>query len=258
MNTKYLIILLRIIHMMFIVLRKLFITLWFWLGVIISLIFASLIALLYVNELDKESAIYIFDVLIMKFLYNWMTIPRIWVVKVQYPTTFKLMHMKKHNPFIIASNHISIIDTIILSQMIKIPKVYIHSTYIKHIWWLAWVFKVAQYIPNNKKVLSNCKYNLKHKYSVLVYPEGIYSNEINPRKLRNLQINAFKLSAEMKIRVMPIALEGTGFAFMYGIVDISLINISILKPIQRYNNYQKIATKFADSINKTLEIKYTE
>jgi len=202
--------------------------------------------------MDKEIALYIIETLIFGFIYKWMTIPKIWKVKFNLPDKFKSDKLKKYAPYIIASNHVSVIDSIILSRT-PLSKVLIYSSFIKYILPLAWVFRVAQYIPNNKRTMKNCKLKLEMGDSIIVYPECSYGKSLNPKHLQNnLQKGAFNLCIYTEMPIIPVAIKGTGHAFIYGIIDISNITIDYCIPLKKSDDITELITKFKKSINAHL------
>jgi len=223
--------------------RKIFVTLYFWLLISLTNIFAaSLVAIeiIIFSSYDQRYMRSIVENVIAKNCIYMMTLLDIWTVEyIDNRTKFRTR--KDSNPYktkpnyIIVCNHLSIIDTIFTSQL-PFDKIYT--------WKKKWVYTpifgqlcylgghitidTNDIVSRQNSIQKSCEY-LNAGLSVLFYPEGT-RNKI-PNTLLPFKNGAFRVAKQTNVKILPVTIIGTDQGCNGFICDIATIKIIIDDPI---------------------------
>jgi len=235
----------------------------FWLlliGVIIVLFPLSFIVWIIVYPFDhKRSVIHWW--LIYEFSFLSAIMP-VWRIKVEG-------HEKAvpKTPYIIISNHQSLLDILILFCL-KCNFKWISKIENSRVPFIGWYMLMANYIyidrgnkESKAEMMKKCEENLKNGISILMFPEGTRSHdkEIGPFKL-----GAFQLALQTDKSILPVVLDGTGGILpKHGLIfkGKSNLKIRILDPVHPGSfgtaNPEELANRFrtfmADELRKIRE-----
>jgi 1-acyl-sn-glycerol-3-phosphate acyltransferase len=119
----------------------------------------------------------------------------------------------KNTPYIIISNHQSLLDILIL-HCLRYRWKWISKIENSKIPFLGWYMLMAEYIyvdrgnkDSKAEMMGKCEQNLRKGISILMFPEGTRSKdkEIGPFKL-----GAFQLALMTDKSILPVVLDGTG------------------------------------------------
>lgn len=249
-------------------LKKILLTLWFWLVVIIATAITGVLSLLVLTTqilymiffpphklFDLHDIITIIIENVMAgMIYECMVGPGFWKVSAYTAGDIEMKDLQKGR-YILAPNHTSIIDTLLIAMFSN------RKTYTFNMKW-AWVpgfgqlCLLAGYVGissgNKSTVVKRISEKVKKGYSVMIYPEGTRSK--NPDALQPLKTGAFRIAQNTQTPVLPITIKGTAAAVdRYGLVDTGVIKIAFGEPfdvekdeggIQRaIEKYKKIMEK---------------
>lgn len=178
-----------------------------WAG-IVGLILIWLPVLAIVRIFDRDPALYNTGRVFRKLGYAISKINPNWNVKIDdgYKT------LDDRTPFVIVSNHLSNADIPVISNLPWEMK-WIAKKELFDLPILGWMLKLAGDISVDRKssnkriaVFSKCSNYLKKNVSVIFFPEGTRSRD---GRLNKFAIGAFDLAIREKMKVLPIALDGT-------------------------------------------------
>ncbi len=234
---------------------------WFLLiGTIILLFPFSFVLWLLVYPFDHDRKI-IHWWLIYEFSFLSRIMP-VWRIDVS-----GIEKIQPKTPYVIISNHQSLLDILILFCL-KCNYKWISKIENSRVPFLGWYMLMANYIyidrgnKDSKAVMmKKCDENLKKGISILLFPEGTRSHdkEIGPFKL-----GAFQLALLSDKPVLPVVLDGTGGILpKHGLIfkGKSNLKIKILDPIHPGSfgtaNPEELANKFRElmvnELNKVRE-----
>jgi 1-acyl-sn-glycerol-3-phosphate acyltransferase len=227
-------------------LKKILLTLWFWLVVIIATAITGILSLLVITSqvlymifFPPHKLFDLHDIITMiienvmaGIIYECMVGPGFWKV-IAYTTGDIEMKDLQKGRYILAPNHISIIDTLLIAMFSN------RKTYTFNMKW-AWVplfgqlCLLAGYVGissgNKSTVVEKISQKVEKGYSVMIYPEGTRSK--NSDLLQPLKTGAFRIAQNTKTPVLPITFNGTVAAVdRYGLVNTSVIKIAFGEPI---------------------------
>lgn len=255
--------LLGITYEFLIILRKILITIWFWLGVCLGAILAGAFSILFqiVNIFTKQQgwgeimSSHDFITLCIEFfmadlIYYWMTVPRIWKVTEYSSTKIDNINKLLRKNYVLASNHTSIIDTMFMATF-PFKKTYTYNKKWSKIPVFGWLCLWADYVgitPENKsRIVEMTVDKVKQGYSVMIYPEGTRSK--TPWILQELKTGAFRVAKDADVKVMPIVFHGCSDAVnRYGIADIAHVKIAFLMPFE-VEDVKEGVEKFRRTVN---------
>ena len=231
------------------------VTIYIWLITFISLTITYLIILVGSPILDSSQNRYIFENIGIKFIYMCVKLANIWKIRIIDQRKFK----EKNTQYIIISNHISLIDGLLL--------LYIHKNKI------GYVAKKFGTIPILSGILKSCNYTLiakedpsttngvvnntisllnkDPKLSLFLFPEG--KRNSNPNQMLKFKTGGFRISMETNIPILPVTIIGSDKAHSIGswLFNPSKIKIIIGKPIfpSKYNKLQTFIKNVKISIS---------
>ena len=131
-------------------LSEILLTIYLWTLFIPVLLFANICFLLLYPFVKKERFTKIFEILLLKTMLYSMVLPGFWKVKIT-----DLRKIKNKN-YIIISNHVSFIDSVILAS-VPLTKKYIIANMFTKIPLFGWLTKLAGFISadRNNEATSN-------------------------------------------------------------------------------------------------------
>ena len=244
----------------FIYLRRLLVTLWFWLGISVGTLLTSiLVAFFFIFKRDMVThdfiTLLIEDVMAV-IIYWWMTLPQIWVV-----TEYRISGIKAEDvssdkgPFILASNHNSFVDTLFIA-LIDHRKTYTYNY--KYRWaplfgqlcWLAGYIGIRKGVPSTPEIVQR----VKAGYSIMIYPEGTRNK--NPKAgvvAETLRTGVFHVASQTGCSILPIKMVGTDEIVMpYWIADIGEVKLITCRPYKVCAEFdpEEEKRRYATIINK--------
>lgn len=144
---------------------------------------------------------------------------------------------RRGTPYIIISNHQSMLDVLILNNL-RYRFKWISKIENFRVPVIGWYLKMAKYITvdrGNKEskaeMMERCSECLKKKISIMIFPEGTRSTnrEIGPFKL-----GAFQLAMMTDKPILPVVVDGTGGILpKYGVIFSRghVVKIKVLDPV---------------------------
>ncbi len=147
--------------------------------------------------------------------------------------------------YVIVSNHQSQLD-ILAAFTLFVPFKWVSKIEMFKVPLVGWNMSLNQYVKINrgrresiKQMLSDCRQRLTEGSSVFFFPEGTRSTS---GELRQFKAGAFKLAHEMKLPILPVALDGTKDALPKGAWKYSgkqVMTVDVLPPIP-YEEYKHL------------------
>lgn len=239
---------------MFDIVRKTLFTLWFWTGTVLATILTGIVVVCSVpcRELSKRQThdriTFHIEYIMARFIYYWMTIPRIWSYTILYESEEAREAMQNNKgAFILASNHSSIIDTLFMA-MLPFQKTYTYNGKWSKVPIFGKMCVEAGYVDthppgnNREKVVETVIKRIESGYSVMIYPEGTRTHD--PTKImEKIKTGAFRMAQGSKRPVLPIAFLGMYRGMgRWGIIDSAKMACVICAPI----NVPKVAKETSD------------
>lgn len=138
-------------------------------------------------------------------LYIWIMPP--WSVTVGGREKFD-----KNKTYVIVSNHQSLLDILVAFRLFA-PFKWVSKAEIFNIPFIGWNMVLNRYIKlkrgdreSTRKMMAKCKKTLNRGSSVYFFPEGTRSKN---GLMRPFKPGAFILARELKVPILPIAINGT-------------------------------------------------
>ncbi len=192
------------------------------------------------------------------WVYPWM-----WAARAK--TTFiKNFDYKKNEPYVVISNHLSNLDSMLLFKFLKIKWVFMAK---KEAFKLP-VFKTAMKSFNFIKIdrtLSNDKENInnqakqlfKNGWSLMVYPQGTRAKNTNFLPFKS---GAFHIALENNIRILPVVIAGTGDIWPKGkkYMTSGKAIINSLEPIDLSKYTKENIDQLVEETHKKMKAVYEE
>jgi 1-acyl-sn-glycerol-3-phosphate acyltransferase len=213
---------------------NIFLSLFFWVACVLLLAIlylVMLVLLVFTFPFDKQKKI------LHRQCFWWSSaiigLNPYWKVKVS-----GLEHIDPKRTYVIAANHQSLADIVVLFQ-IRTQFKWVAKESLFSIPFLGWCLGLCEHISLKRKdhgsvrsVYREAIDYLRSGMSVLFFPEGTRSetNEMNP-----FQSGAFKLAISEKVPVLPIAISGTRDAIPKGGWVMSskvFCELTVLEPIE--------------------------
>jgi len=230
----------------------------FWLlliGVIIVLFPFSLLLWIIVYPFDHNRSV-IHWWLIHEFNTLAMIMP-VWGIKVEGQEK-----MVPKTPYIIISNHQSLLDILILFRL-KCNFKWISKIENSRVPIVGWYMLMANYIyidrgnkDSKAEMMKKCEENLKNGISILMFPEGTRSHD---REISPFKLGAFQLALSADKSILPVVLDGTGGLLpKHGLIfkGKSNLRIKILDPVHPGSfgtaNPEELANKFRTTMTDEL------
>ena len=143
---------------------------------------------------------------------SWVN-PWLWAARAK--TTFtKAVEYKNNESFVVISNHLSNIDSLILFKLLKIKwaimakkevyKLPVFRTAAKSFNFI----KVDRDNPNERESKNEQAKNLfKNVWSLMVYPQG---TRVDKNEFKEFKNGAFHIAQQNNVRILPVVIAGTG------------------------------------------------
>ena len=143
---------------------------------------------------------------------SWVN-PWLWAARAK--TTFtKAVEYKNNESFVVISNHLSNIDSLILFKLLKIKWAFMAK---KEVYKLP-VFRTAAKSFNFIKVYRDNPYDresineqaknlFKNGWSLMVYPQG---TRVDKNEFKEFKNGAFHIAQQNNVRILPVVIAGTG------------------------------------------------
>jgi 1-acyl-sn-glycerol-3-phosphate acyltransferase len=143
---------------------------------------------------------------------SWVN-PWLWAARAKMTFT-KAVEYKNNESFVVISNHLSNIDSLILFKLLKIKWAFMAK---KEVYKLP-VFRTAaksfNFIkvdrdnPNDRESINEQAKNLfKNGWSLMVYPQG---TRVDKNEFREFKNGAFHIAQQNNVRILPVVIAGTG------------------------------------------------
>ena len=124
-----------------------------------------------------------------------------------------LEHIGRPGPYVIVSNHQSLLDILIVLASLPLHFKFIAKSELFWIPFFGWHLWLARYIPlrrgdpeSGRVCLAKAREWLRRDVSVLFFPEGTRSCD---GEIQEFKPGAFKLAIEEKINILPLVIAGT-------------------------------------------------
>lgn len=242
-------------------LKKIIATIWFWTGTILATILTGIAVILTMPfcKSGHDHVTYMIENIMARFIYRWMTVPNIWSYERMYENSNVCDQLRTHGkagPYILASNHASIIDTLFMA-LLPFKKTYTYNVKWSWVPIFGQMCVAAGYIgiePNStsrSNVVARSAEKVEQGYSVMIYPEGTRSHD--PKQLlEKLKTGAFRIAKQARRPILPIAFLGTSRAMSRsGIADFADIRCIICAPIE-VDDIDQAVDRFREVINPKL------
>lgn len=229
--------------------RKAVVTVYFWFWVVVGNILAMIIII--PGKLFGKSdrwARRLITLLIARLPNTMMKIIGFW--KVEYQDNRKI---KNNGPYIIVSNHISIVDTL-FTAMLPFDIIYTWKKKWSYMPGFGWLCLLAGHITidsssdeSKRNVITLSEKRIKDGNNILFYPEGTRGKD--PKSLLTFKTGAFRVAKSTDKEIVSITLIGTYDGCKRGICDYATIKIIIDEPIT--------ITDVSEGVNSVREIMLT-
>ncbi len=165
---------------------------------------------------------------------------------------------KFKKPAVIIANHQSHIDIPLI--MMLHPKILILTNdWVQNNIFYGRIVKFADYYPTSygfEKNLELLKEKVKQGYSILIYPEGSRSPDL---EIKRFHKGAFEYAKELNIDILPIIIQGAGDCIPKGepFLKSGQISVNILKRI-KVDDFGNTSREQAKNIRKLIQKEYAE
>ena len=129
------------------------------------------------------------------------------------PKAIGLEHVPGEGPVILASNHVSFVDSLFVPLVVKRPVVFLGKADYFESWRTRWFFKAVNVIPVRREGGSASEAAIRAGISALekgivvgIYPEGTRSPD---GRLYRGKTGVARMALEAQAVVVPVAVEGT-------------------------------------------------
>ena len=172
---------------------------------------------------------------------SWVN-PWLWAARAK--TTFtKAVEYKNNESFVVISNHLSNIDSLILFKLLKIKWAFMAKKEVNKLPVFRTAAKSFNFIkvdrdnPNDRESINEQAKNLfKNGWSLMVYPQG---TRVDKNEFKEFKNGAFHIAQQNNVRILPVVIAGTGDIWPRGIkfMKSGKAMIKTLEPIDmsKYN-----------------------
>ncbi len=245
--------------------RKLFVTIWFWLGISFATLTTSAFCLVWglLVGLDHDNITFFIEHIMAEFTLHWMKIPGFWKLNHYLAEGVEDDMVKPSNgPYILAANHNSIIDTLFMALLVY-KKTYTYNRKYRYVPFFGQLCMLAGYLGINTKdnkqkaqIVPQICTAVRNGYSVLIYPEGTRNKnpEINEIS-ETIKTGMFRVASQTGCSILPISIKGSdAIVGRYGICDVGAITIIFGEPIKVAKDYNidEMKIVYRNIINRNL------
>ncbi len=222
----------------------------FVIGSVITILLWSILALIPFGKQNKKKIFHYWLHLTFKMIaYIPLNVKKI--INNPFGENFK-------NPAVIIANHQSHIDIPLI--MMLHPKILILTNdWVQNNIFYGRIVKFADYYPTSNgfdKNLKLLKEKVKQGYSILIYPEGSRSPDL---EIKRFHKGAFEYAKELNIDILPIIIQGAGDCIPKGepFLKSGQISVNILKRIN-IDDFGNTSREQAKNIRKLMQKEYAE
>lgn len=202
-------------------------TLYLLLVVVIMFVGSVPILLIAYPLLTQKEFVYLNETLGLMIL-KAMTLPGFWSVKI----TDKRKEKTWDGQYVIVSNHLSFIDTLLMWNIPLYKKYFLAEKY-SYFPIFGTLVKVGGHVlvgADKTNIIDKAYQSMNDGSSFVVYPEGKRSE--NQNKLLPFKTGAFRIAQKSNVPILPITIKGSGDAWGKGkLCNTANIEIIISDPI---------------------------
>ena len=204
--------------------EEFFLTVYFWLLTIPSLLFTFLICLCVYPFVDEKTFASTYESIMGQTLLAAMVVPGFWKINIVDLRQDK--SWKKPNGydkrFVIIANHLSYVDSLI-SVLIPLKKKFMMAHTFSRVWIFGFLTRNAGYVTAergnaelNKTAVDRAVDTInKDLCSFEIYVEG--KRESIPYVFEQFKTGAYRIARQTDLQILPVTLKGT-YEAMHGIV----------------------------------------
>ncbi len=190
------------------------------------------------------------------------------IAKIKFLIIFKLFfrlkvigqeNIPQDGPFIIVTNHSSLLDPVILGVSIKPKIIFVAASYLFEIRWLGYLLRKANSIPvqreNDIKAIKQALKILQQGGVLGIFPEGGIDRQKDDLPIR---AGAAYLATKVGVPIVPIKIKGADKVLPRGakfIRSLNKIEVEIKKPIycsRQTNKNKEIIKRVVESYIKEI------
>ena len=143
---------------------------------------------------------------------SWVN-PWLWAARAK--TTFtKAVEYKNNESYVVISNHLSNIDSLILFKLLKIKWAFMAKKEVYKLPVFRTAAKAFNFIkvdrdnPNDRESINEQARNLfKNGWSLMVYPQG---TRVDKNEFKEFKSGAFHIALQNNVKILPVVIAGTG------------------------------------------------
>jgi 1-acyl-sn-glycerol-3-phosphate acyltransferase len=187
-----------------------------------------------------------------------------WAVPVWEIRTTGLEQIDRGKPYVIVSNHQSLLDILLVLAKLPLHFKFIGKKELYSIPWFGWHLAAAGYIAlkrgnhaSGRACLEKARQWLRRGVSVILFPEGTRSLD---GEIHEFKPGAFKLALEEKVDLLPVAIYGTREAipkYSWRIQGRASLNLHVLKPVSLGNRSLRELLEIRDQVRKSIVTEFT-
>lgn len=169
-----------------------------------------------------------------------------------------LANLDKNKPMILAPNHASYLDVIMLMAAIPYKILFVAKKELSNVWGLRTFLARQKYILVDRTDLAHSQLELQEistalqqGETMLIFPEATFTRAIG---IRPFKLGAFKIAVETQVPICPIAIRGTRYMMPSGRWTIrrGKINIIMTEPMYPKSNDFSEVTRLRDETRARL------
>lgn len=169
-----------------------------------------------------------------------------------------LENLPRNQPCVLAANHQSYFDIMVLYGLFK-PYKWVSKSSIFKMPFIGWNMTINQYVrierddmKSIKQMMKDCKTWLEKGTSIMIFPEGTRSPN---GELGEFRVGPFKLATDCRVPVVPIVVNGTQKIMPKGTIWLNFksdIVVRILPPIdpQEFNSTPRLLKDHVEAMVK--------
>ena len=224
--------------------RKTFVSVYFWLWIIVGNIIALAIIIPgWSLGASKGWSRYMIRLWTAELPTTIMTLTGLWTIEYIDRRNNNNNNTTDETAYVIVSNHLSVVDTA-FTAMLPFDIIYTWKKKWSHVPIFGWICILAGHITidpsdpvSRREAITKSEKSLTNGSSVLFYPEGTRGSD--PRGLLPFKTGAFRVAKAANVNILPITLVGTELVCNGWICDIGSVKIFIDKPITADENINK-------------------
>src|SRR3954447_5528715 len=179
---------------------------WFALGIIV-LVWTPMVAITRLVTMPFDKGAYAAGYLFRKLTVVHQKLTPLWTFR-----TSGDLPADMRRPYVVVANHESFVDILLISHL-PFEMKWMSKTEMFKIPWVGWAMRLAGDIELDRSdpragahALIESRDRLKHKESVMIFPEGTRSES---GYLQEIKDGAFRLAIQLGLPILPLAVVGT-------------------------------------------------